>query len=346
MVVYVIGFTNRGCEYAKKIASVIYVHDVEVYSKTSSDVIGTKKVKESLSDWAKDAMARAECIIFVGATGIAVRAIAPYIKDKRTDPAVLCIDEEGKFVISLLSGHIGGANYYTMLIAERLNAIPVVSTATDINGCFAVDVFAMNQDMYLGDREAAKNVSAWILDGKDVGFSSEFPVEGRLPSGLVSSHFGDLGIFITSKKNEVGPFDSTLILRPRCYTLGIGCKKGTPIEKIELLVDCVLDEANISIKNVKKVASIDMKKEEKGLLDFCEKYVIPCVFFTAKELNILENEDFSSSQFVQSVTNVDCVCERAAVAASNDGKLIVKKTVLDGVTVAVVKETFRVNFTE
>ncbi|MDY0224736.1 MAG: cobalamin biosynthesis protein, partial [Candidatus Methanomethylophilaceae archaeon] len=148
------------------------------------------------------------------------------------------------------------------------------------------------------------------------------------------------------KKNEVGPFDSTLILRPRCYTLGIGCKKGTPIEKIELLVDCVLDEANISIKNVKKVASIDIKKEEKGLLDFCEKYVIPCVFFTAKELNILENEDFSSSQFVQSVTNVDCVCERAAVAASNDGKLIVKKTVLDGVTVAVVKETFRVNFTE
>lgn len=138
----------------------------------------------STKEWARKRFADSDCIIFIGACGIAVRSIAPYIQSKKTDPAVLVIDECGTYVISLLSGHLGGANELAAQAARILGAVPVISTATDLHKRFAVDVFAKKNHCEIRNMEAAKEVSAALLAGKTVGFYSEFPYEGELPEGL------------------------------------------------------------------------------------------------------------------------------------------------------------------
>ncbi len=142
--------------------------------------------KESTKEWAGKQFESADGIIFIGATGIAVRSIAPYVASKKTDPAVLVTDECGKFVISLLSGHLGGANELALQAAEALHAVPIVTTATDLEGKFAVDVFAKKNNCHIFRMKEAKEVSAALLAGEKVGFYSEFPWEGELPDGLVN----------------------------------------------------------------------------------------------------------------------------------------------------------------
>ena len=142
-------------------------------------------IQISTSAWAGEKFSDSDALIFIGATGIAVRSIAPYVASKKSDPAVLVVDECGKFVISLLSGHLGGANELALKTAEILEAIPVVTTATDLHHRFAVDVFAKKNNCNIFNMKAAKEVSAALLAGKKVGFYSEFPVEGELPEGLV-----------------------------------------------------------------------------------------------------------------------------------------------------------------
>ena len=125
-----------------------------------------------------------DALLFIGACGIAVRSIAPYLQGKDKDPAVVVLDERGIFAISLLSGHLGGANELTAVLANLTGAIPVITTATDINGRFAVDVFAKKQNLWISDLKAAKAVSAAVLDEEPVGFFSEFPVTGEIPCEL------------------------------------------------------------------------------------------------------------------------------------------------------------------
>ena len=142
-------------------------------------------IKGSCGKWTGEQFETADSIIFIGAAGIAVRSIAPFIQSKKKDPAVLVVDELGKFVISLLSGHLGGANELACLAADILQAIPVVTTATDLEGKFAVDVFAKKNNCHIFRMKEAKEVSAALLAGEKVGFYSEFPWEGELPEGLI-----------------------------------------------------------------------------------------------------------------------------------------------------------------
>ena len=138
----------------------------------------------------------ADALVFVGAAGIAVRSIAPWVRDKRTDPAVLCVDELGRFVVPLLSGHIGGANALALRLAEELGAVPVVTTATDVNGRFSVDAWAARQGLFLDSMKAAKAVSAAILEGP-VPLCCDFPVEGELPPGVVRGDSGAVGVCVS-----------------------------------------------------------------------------------------------------------------------------------------------------
>ena len=141
-------------------------------------------ISVSTSQWAGEQFqAGKEGVIFVGACGIAVRSIAPYIAGKKTDPAVLVIDECGKFVIALLSGHLGGANELALRCAGYLKAVPVVTTATDLHSRFAVDVFAKKNGCAIFHMKAAKEASAALLAGESIGFYSEFPWDGELPEG-------------------------------------------------------------------------------------------------------------------------------------------------------------------
>ncbi|MBM6685952.1 cobalamin biosynthesis protein CbiG, partial [Faecalicatena contorta] len=144
-------------------------------------------------------------IVFIGAAGIAVRLIAPYIRDKFTDPAVLVLDEGGRFVIPLLSGHVGGANDLARFLARATGAEAVITTATDVNGRFAVDVFAKKCGLVLTDRTKAKDISARILKGEKVGFYSEFPVLGRVPEELT----------LVDSRQKLGRFPAAIAVEER-----------------------------------------------------------------------------------------------------------------------------------
>ena len=274
-------------------------------------------------------------VILICAIGIAVRKISGFVKSKQTDPPVVVIDELGKFCIPLLSGHLGGANMLAEICAKITGGIPVITTATDLHGRFAVDVFAKKNGLYITDMNQAKRISADLLDGKKIYLYTEDVCLKNNPSDnavIVTDSREKAesgGIVISSRSCENS---NALQLIPQQITLGIGCRRGTAKEQISSAINQVLSENKIAFAAVKQVCSINLKQNEKGLTDFCNENNLFFQTFDSDTLMKLSG-DFDSSAFVGSVTGADNVCERSAVAGSN-GRLIIKKTIKDHVTVA------------
>lgn len=334
-------FTQNGARTAQKLLGALgpdFIAQGYVRSRNAENwgaLTGLARCGQDLQQWTGEQFAARDCLIFVGACGIAVRAIAPFVADKLRDPAVVVIDEMGRFCISLLSGHVGRANELAEYFAGLLGAQPVVTTATDLHHLFAVDVFARQNDLVLTDRDKAKAISADILSGKRVLLASEWPIRGKLPEGVTTlSQSGQLRAAV--QKTDPNRPD-TLWLPPKRLHLGIGCRKGIAQQAIEQLVQQALSQAGLSIQMVKSVASIDLKAKEAGLLDFCRAHELPFATFSAHQLQQAKG-DFSPSAFVQSVTGVDNVCERAAVLAAGGGELLLHKQAQNGVTVAAAME--------
>ena len=308
MTIVVMSFTKQGMMLGEQLKTILsgQIHQVLTYVK-SKYISGEKPEGQtgsceeinlnrnvvftfiewtgSLHEWTQRHWEDADAMIFIGAAGIAVRAIAPFVKDKLIDPAVLVLDEKGTFCISLLSGHVGGANELTRWISEKTGSVPVITTATDVNDCFAIDEFAKKQNVTFQDRKQIKEVSAALLAGEKI------------------------------------------------VSIGIGCRKETPFEQIDGVVQAALTKMKIPVFAIRNIASIDLKKNERGILEFSEKYDIPFFTYSADELLKLEGE-YTSSVFVESVTGVDNVCERSAVLASGYGCLIMRKMAENQVTVA------------
>ena len=294
----------------------------------------------SLADWTREAFAAAECLVFIGACGIAVRAIAPYVRDKRQDPAVVVLDDGGRFAIALLSGHVGGANAWAERIAGLTGALPVVTTATDGAGAFAVDLFCKERGLRLTDWSLAKRVSAAVLAGEPVGCASDFAVEGALPRGLAAGQ-ASLGIAVTIRR-DWQPYPETLALVPPVLALGIGCRRGVDARAIAQAAAHALQSAGLREEAVFAVGTIDRKSDEPGLAEFCRQRGLPMRAFSAQQLAGAPGT-VSRSEFVQSVVGVDNVCERAAVLAA-EGRLVLPKQKEGPVTVAAALREWRVRF--
>lgn len=312
-----------------------------------------KPIDSSLRDWTGRRFAESDAIIFIGACGIAVRSIAPFVSSKKTDPAVVVIDEQGKFAISLLSGHIGGANELTEEISNLLHATPVITTATDINNKFAVDVFAKTNGCYISDMTMAKEISAALINGNSVGFASDFPWVGEIPKELQlldeedeTKEKPEMGIYVTNSYLK-HPFVHTLYLVPKIITLGVGCKKDTPADIVEKVVRKACDELLIPSVSMELVASIDLKKEEQGILEYCKERNLPFETYSAEQLKEVEGS-FAESKFVEETTGVDNVCERSAILGSSKhgekSNLILRKYAEDGVTAALARRKWSVQF--
>ena len=280
-----------------------------------------------------------DALIFISAAGIAVREIAPHLKSKTEDPAVLVMDDGSKYVIPILSGHIGGANALARKIEALTGAKAVVTTATDGAGRFSCDAWATEHNCAISSIRLAKEVSAAILT-REIPVFAEFPLPETLPGGLFPCASGELGIYIGIR--TASPFEKTLRLIPRIVTLGVGCRKGTPEETVTGAVNAILQQNGIDPQSVKRVASIDVKKEEPGLLACAEKLGVTAYFYRAEELDAVQGE-FHESEFVRQTVGVGSVCERAAVKSAG-GKLIIPKTATDGVTVAAAMEDWSVVF--
>ena len=278
-------------------------------------------------------------IIFVCACGIAVRMIAPYVKSKVTDPAVIVVDEQGKFVISLLSGHLGGANALTKKIAESIGAIPVVTTATDIEGKFSPDSFARANNLTVLEMDIAKEIAVRMVDGGKIALYSDYPYSNR-PEKFFVDTLTDMGICISSD-NCKKPFAKTLHLVPKNIVVGVGCKKDTLFSVFEDFILRKFSEYQIPLFRVCEVVSIDLKRNERALQEFSEKYRIPLKFHSAEELQNVKGK-FRHSEFVLKTTGVDNVCERSALYYG--GKLLIAKQCGNGVTLAVAEKEITVDF--
>ena len=316
------------------------------FLNTVQDVPGICPVREPVAEWTKRRFGQVDGLVYIGAAGIAVRAVAPCLKDKMADPAVVVIDEKGEYVISLLSGHIGGANELARRLADMLGAVPVITTASDVCRKTAIDVWAKDRDLRLSDRILAKKVAACILDGEPVGFYSDYPIHGPLPEGFCRGELCRMNVWVTSRQKPeetdmVSMFsrEDTQILRliPRTLTVGIGCRRGVEGAGIMQMVMETVEKGNLDFRAVAGVASIDIKKEEAGILAVAEELGVPFLTFSAEELNAVQGV-FTPSGFVKQVTGTDNVCERSALAGAGAGaRLLVKKQAADGITVAVAE---------
>ncbi|MCD8078130.1 MAG: cobalamin biosynthesis protein [Lachnospiraceae bacterium] len=307
---------------------------------------GQIPIETGLAAWCRARWETDELLIFVGASGIAVRTIAPCVKSKTTDPAVLVVDERGQFVISLLSGHLGGANAWAEQLAAALGAAPVITTATDVEGRFAVDVWAKANGLMIDSQGRAKEVSAAVLAGEPVGFFCDGIVEGEVPPELTqvtdpADWPEERLLIIVSPRNWKR--ERVLQLTPRCVALGLGCRRGVSAEVLRARMDGWLTAAGIRPESLERAASIDVKKNETGILSYCKEKEIPYETYTAEELLRVPGE-FASSAFVQSTVGVDNVCERAAALAADGGAWLMRKQAGDGVTAAAACRRWRVRF--
>lgn len=332
MRIYAVAFSTNGCRTALRLKESLPEDEVTLFCKTTSDTLGIQKIEGTTKEWTGKAFEVCDAIVYIGALGIAVRYIAPYIKSKDVDPAVVCMDEHAHYTIALLSGHIGGCNKLTERIASRMDSEAVITTATDINGKFSVDTFAVANDLRIMGLKIAKDVSARVLDGRFVGFRSDITVSGEFPDGIVEAETGEFGVSISTDVTKK-PFDTTMRLVPMDIVIGVGCKRDTDPGKMLDFITRILEEDGIYKERVRAVSSIDLKKDESAILDLASHLKVPAIFHTSEELNSLEG-DFSKSSFVTSITSVDCVCERAAVKVAG-GTLIRRKTAHDGMTVAI-----------
>lgn len=329
MIIRICAFTDKGFELVNRIESALPNHLFEMRTKD-----------EDLKAWVKEGFLLHTPIVFVGAAGIATRHVAPFVEDKLLDSPVLVIDEKGQFVIPILSGHVGGGNALARELSKALCATAVITTATDVNNLFSIDVFAVNNGLLIENRDGIRAVSSKLLKEGSISIAvdkgidirkEEFPGEIRFVD--FDSKEADVSVSLDTEYRGA----SLLKLKAKPYVMGIGCKKAKPFEEIKDFVFSGLKENGIDICDVAFLSSIDIKSKERGLLLLSSSFHIPVMFFSSDELNAVSGE-FSESEFVQSVTGVANVCERAAMAAAGEGaKLIVKKQANNGVTMAVSK---------
>lgn len=374
----------RGYATMQKLAKKLEnISGAEIIAKVKCEALPEVSMKETVKVCVDEYFEQVDAIVFVTASGIAVRSVAEHLTHKSKDPAIVCMDECSKHVISLVSGHAGGANALTQMLADVMWATPVITTATDVEGQFSIDDYAREHNLVVTDWAKAKAISAEVLatgakpvwvdeaevsqeeeknaceickeqksTGIDVGKIENDGCENGIDGSenrvdVKRLQIGSHQVIITPKDVPVDA--QTLQLIPRCIVAGVGCKKGTPVDKIEHAVQEAFAKAGMRMEALCAVASIDLKKEEAGLLEFCETRNVPFETYAAEELQAVPGT-YSASEFVSGVTGVDNVCERSAVKYASEhgmnqgeqllgrqakhGELLLRKQAYGGVTVA------------
>lgn len=315
----IIHFTSSGKKQAEVLKERLD-HDVVLIGKESY----RNKVKDHMSE----IFEAYDGIVFVSSTGIAVRFIAPYVKDKTADPAVVVVDDLGRFSIPILSGHIGGANELSGEIARALGCAEVITTASDGRNIDSVDTFAMRNRLKIESMEDAKILTGMMVEGMRIKLASE--AEYDLKYDLADEDPD--GIIAVTNRTDVSFEQPSCILRPKNIFLGMGCRRNTDFEEIYSLVSDTLKENNISIDSVAKLASIDLKSDEAGLKKLAEILGCQFVTFSRAELESVEHL-FARNEFVKKTVGVSSVSEASAYLLSKN--IIIEKVSRNGVTLAV-----------
>ena len=286
--------------------------------------------------------------IFIMATGIVVRTIAPLLQAKDRDPAVVVLDDAGRFAVSLLSGHIGGANALAKTCAELVGSIPVITTATDVNDLPSFDMLAKENGWLIKDLTRVKVLNALLLEGKEIAVVDHGSAVRRYCAGkgtltfhedfsaaLASGASGQL--FVTNKVIPPLPgSERILVLRPLNLCLGIGCNRDTTAQEIESVVKEHLERLSLSFRSVKCIATAEAKGDEVGLLEFAKASGIPVLLYSSDELNGVDAPS-PDSEYALAAIGARGVAEPAALIASGGGRLLLHKVKSGNVTLAVAQ---------
>ena len=374
----IISFTENGIKLSQTVAKRLSGRKVTIYTKCSrytAEDLKVQRVKESLQVWTAQRMAEGDALLFIGACGIAVRAIAPNLTDKLHDVPVLVMDEEGRYVIPILSGHVGGANELARELSDLIDARPVITTATDVQKKFAVDLFAKRNHLEIMNKDGIAKVSTKALAGEQLTIAvraqniecyhpkfcevcEEDFTEAENPLlREASMHKHDWKVCGVEPPLRLVPYvedqpvdvvvsempdnkNALIWLRPRRYVVGMGCRKNKDPEELLDFYMKTLEKAMVEPGEVYALASIDKKKDEPGLLAISERMRIPFFTYTAEELNRV-GACVHSSEFVKAQVGVDNVCERAALAGCGaNGTLIYEKQAFDGMTIAIAERNW------
>ena len=334
----ILSVSERGAKLGQRIKSLVAPH-ADCFEKENRPSGGEAIYFDSLKNHIGQIFKDYDQVLCIMALGIVVRMIAPYIEHKSKDPAVVVMDEVGHHVISLLSGHLGGANEWTQSISLAIDADPVITTATDVNGLPAPDVLARHEHLLVDDFQTLINVNSAIVGGEQV----DYYIDASLPNAehleqAAKAHIGEHGmVHIVSLeelasipcKNEsteegssrvvitdkvIAEYGHQLILRPRTYTMGIGCRRDTPKELIVDAIQQSLAAHKLSPKSLVTAASVIVKQDEVGLLEAMQIMGWPIVFYTQDEMApLIEEEELKESNFVKGTIGVGNVCETTAL---------------------------------
>lgn len=291
-----------------------------------------------------------QALVLIMALGIVVRLLAPVIKDKRIDPAVVVLDEKGQFVISALSGHLGGANDLARKLAAGLNAVPVITTATDVQGRPAVDTLARKYSLVMEPYPFVRQINAALVNGETVTFCSEVPIPIPQAAGIQLIPWNDLMnirpsgwlVVITNRIISL-QHPKTLILRPRNLVAGVGCRQGVTPERVREALYNALELSRRSPASLRAMATVDLRANEPGLQAVARELGIRLLTFSRKEIRNKFNQYpqiFNYSAFVQEKIGVGGVCEPVSLLAAPRSRLILPKTTWQGVTIALSEESF------
>jgi len=351
--------TPNGLKVAEKIAA--RLPDAVLFASSGLDTGSIKSIGfERLAKRLADTFHAYQGHVFVTSTGIAVRMIAPHIKHKTIDPAVVVVDDLGQHAVSLLSGHIGGANKLTGWVAEAVGAIPVITTATDLNQVPSIDVIAGEKNLGIENPGVIKSISMTLLRRLKIWIHDPFQIlTGAIPEHYLlaadtrmapvpltpvpNDHDGRPfpndapGVYVDDRVVHLPP--QTLILRPKTLSAGIGCNRGTPLREIRAMLFEVLEKYELSPRSLSCIASIDLKNDEPGLLKLAEDLDIPINFYSKTNLKQVKTIA-TPSAVVEKHVGVKSVCEAAAILSTKMGKLIVPKQRSRNVTVAIARKVF------
>ncbi len=279
---------------------------------------------------------------FIMATGIVVRLIANLLKDKATDPAVVAGDEAGCFVISLVSGHIGGANELARELAAGIGAQAVITTSTDVNELPGIDVIAANLGLYIENPPAIKHVSMAYIQGRALPLHDPYNLARPcIPGALIEEPAAFFparsGVFVDYEVRDLP--GQVLVLRPKCLVAGIGCRRGAPKEELEFFIRGIFKSHRLSIHSLAKIVSVDLKENEPGLNQLAMDLGAPICFYSTDQLNQVKNVPNPSLR-VDKHIGVQSVCEAAAILATGQNHLIVPKQTNKTTTIAIAKMSF------
>jgi len=331
----IVAITRHGVKLADKLKSLLGRGDVFVSSKFRGEVKEANFFEVPLKELVASIWPLYDAFVFFVSLGAVIRIIAPHIKDKHVDPAVITIDDNATFVISVLSGHIGGANELTEHIARLLEATPVITTASDVGRTIPVDILGRQFGWILEGEENVTKVSAAVVNRERVGLFQDtgeknwWKRETTIPENIkIYDSFDEMVseqcsayLIITDRIFNEGYssiLNNAVLYRPKSLVLGIGCDKGVSAGEIEELVISTLKKNGLSLKSVRRIATVDNRKKEKGINEFAEKYGFPIRYFTRDELNQVKDVP-NPSEMAMKYLGVIGVAEPAAILGSGWG---------------------------